>query len=224
MSESTEKGLETVKKPLYATVGAGDAVVQAFADVVAKARERAENTSTDVSGRVEEARERFAALPADLQEQIESLRERLAGLPSELPEELAELREKFTVEELRAVAERYLKVALDLYADLAERGEETVERLRTRPVVEERIGRVEGLVDDALARTKDVREQATKLANKVTGRAEDAADDAVEKVEEAAAAVKKAVAKKAPAKKAAPAKAPAKKAPAKKAPAKKSTS
>lgn len=147
MSESKDRAIETVKKPLYATVGAGDAAAQAVADVVAKVRERAETTSTDVSGRVEEARERFATLSTDVREQIETLRQRL-GLPSELPE-WAELREKFTVEELRKVAEEYRRGAADLYADLVERGEGAVERLRTRPGLEQRIERAEDTGDAA---------------------------------------------------------------------------
>ncbi len=225
------ENLDNVKKPIYATVGAGDVVVQAVADVVAQVRTRAENTSTDVSGRVEEARERIAAVPADIQEQVTALRERLAGLPSELPEDLAELREKFTVEELRRVAEAYLKVATDLYADLAERGESTVERLRTQPAVSDRIERAEGIYNEAVNRTTEALglvsdrtrtagDQAVKFANKVAGRAEETADAVAEEVEEAATEVKK-TAKKAAAKATPAKKAPAKKAPAKKAPAKK---
>lgn len=84
----------TVTKPLYATVGAGDAIYASVLDTVEKVRTRA--AAVDVSGRVEEARERFANLPADLQEQVEVVRQRISALPSELPEDLAELREKAT--------------------------------------------------------------------------------------------------------------------------------
>ena len=124
------KIVENIKTPFYAAVGTGDLVVQAVADVVSQVRARAENTNTDVSGRIDEARERWANLPTEVLEGVEQLRERLAALPSELPEELAELRERFTPEELRKVAEAYLKVASDLYVALAERGEEAVERIR----------------------------------------------------------------------------------------------
>lgn len=227
MSEAKDKN---VTKPLYATVGATDLAIQAVAEVVAKVRERAENTSTDVSGRVDEARERFSTIPADVQDQIDALRDRLAGLPAELPDELAELREKFTVDELRRVADSYLKVAVDLYADLAERGEGAVERLRTKPSVDARIEKAEGFYSDAVSlteealgkvseRTRAVGEQAVKFAGRASTKAEEAADDAADTVDEVKATVaKKASAKKAPAKKVAPAKkAPAKKAPAKKA-------
>jgi heparin binding hemagglutinin HbhA len=149
----TEKNA-TVTKPLLATVGAGDALYAAVNDVVAQVRERA--VTTDVQARVEEARERFATVPADVQAQFESLRERLSGLPSELPEDLAELREKFTAEELRTLAEKYYRQALDLYADLAVRGEEAIERLRANHLVEERIGKVETIYGDAVSRAEDV--------------------------------------------------------------------
>ena len=178
MSEAKDKN---VTKPLYATVGATDLAIQAVAEVVAKVRERAENTSTDVSGRVDEARERFSTIPADVQDQIDALRDRLAGLPAELPDELAELREKFTVDELRRVADSYLKVAVDLYADLAERGEGAVERLRTKPSVDARIEKAEGFYSDAVSlteealgkvseRTRAVGEQAVKFAGRASTR------------------------------------------------------
>ncbi|MFF2028582.1 hypothetical protein ACFVW2_43285, partial [Streptomyces sp. NPDC058171] len=57
--------------------------------------------------------------------------------PSELPG-WAQVREAFTVEELRKNYDEYRKGAVDLYADLAERGAGTVQRLRTRPGVDER--------------------------------------------------------------------------------------
>jgi heparin binding hemagglutinin HbhA len=193
MTEPTT--IDGVRKPLFATVGAYDAAYEAIADLVTQVRERAENTSTDVSGRVDDARERFATLPADVQEQIEALRERLAALPSELPEDIAELREKFTTEELRKAAESYLKVALDLYSDLAVRGEETVERLRTKPTVSERIEKVEGLYNDAVNQTQDalakvseqarsVGEQAAKLTGRYSAKGEEVVAEATDAVAE----------------------------------------
>ncbi len=50
------KIVENIKTPFYAAVGTGDLVVQAVADVVSQVRARAENTNTDVSGRIDEAR------------------------------------------------------------------------------------------------------------------------------------------------------------------------
>ncbi|MGW0184097.1 heparin-binding hemagglutinin, partial [Nocardia sp. NPDC003345] len=146
----TEKN--TTAKPLFATVGATDAVYAAVVDAVTQVRERA----TDVNGRVDTARERFAGLPADVQTQFEQIRTRLSELPSELPEDLAELREKFTTEELRRLAEQYYRQVLDLYADLAVRGEETVDRLRTNHLVDEQVGRVESFYKDASVRAEEV--------------------------------------------------------------------
>ncbi|PXX65061.1 heparin binding hemagglutinin HbhA [Nocardia tenerifensis] len=222
----TDKTNPTVTKPLLATVGAGDAIYAAVTDVVTQVRERA--ASTDVSARVEEARERFAHVPADVQAQFETLRERLAGLPSELPEDLAELREKFTSEELRALADKYYRQVLDIYADLAVRGEETVERLRANHLVEERIERVESLYKDAATRAEDVLDRVNGLLGRpakveetpgepvvdaevvtVTTETAPAADDVAPAAPKVAApaAKKAAPAKKAPAKKAAPKKA-----------------
>lgn len=177
-----------LRTSLYAAVGAGDAVVQAVADVVVQVRERAENPQFDVSDRVETARERIAAVPADLTETIEALRARLGDLPAELPEELADLRERFSAEELRKVAEAYLKVASDLYAAFAERGEETIDRLRQQPAVEERLGRAEAafgdvvdLTEDALGtvarQTRAVGEQAAKFAGLTADRITDTATE-----------------------------------------------
>ncbi|MGN2635620.1 heparin-binding hemagglutinin [Nocardia takedensis] len=168
----TEKNA-TVTKPLFAAVGAGDAVYAAAVDVVTQVRERA--ATTDVSARVEEARGRIATVPADVQAQFESLRGRLAGLPSELPEDLAELREKFTAEELRVLAEKYYRQVLDAYADLAVRGEETYGRLRANHLVEDRIVRVEGLYKDAAGRA----EEAIGRVNGLLGRTKETVESAV---------------------------------------------
>ncbi|MEV6137338.1 heparin-binding hemagglutinin [Nocardia sp. NPDC051990] len=204
-------------KPLFATVGAGDAVYTAVVDAVAQLRERA--VSADVSGRVEEARERFAHVPADVRAQFESLRERLSGLPSELPEDLAELREKFTSEELRALAEKYYTQVRDLYSDLAVRGEETVERMRANHLVEDQIERVETLYKDAASRAED----ALAKVNELIGRpAEEEEAAEVEPVVEAEVIEVTTETEPEPVTDgAAPETAPAKKAPAKKAAAKK---
>ncbi|MBF6196137.1 MULTISPECIES: heparin-binding hemagglutinin [Nocardia] len=220
----TEKNA-TVTKPLLATVGAGDALYTAVNDAFAQVRERA--AATEVQARVEEARERFANVPADVQDRFESLRERLSGLPSELPDDLAELREKFTAEELRALAEKYYRQALDLYADLAVRGEEAIERLRANQVVDERIGKVETLYGDAVSRAEDVLERVNGLLGRPVKAEVEVEADAVADpapVVEAEVVEVTTEATPAPVTNGAPKKAPAKKAAtpvAKKAPAKK---
>lgn len=218
----TETKIPTaVAKPIYASVGAGDTVYAQVKDLVDKLRDRA--ATADVSGRVEEARERFANLPADAQAQFETLRTRVSTLPSELPDDLAELREKLTPEELRRLADQYLHQLLDLYADLAARGEETVERLRTsNPAFEERFAQVETLYSDVVSRTEDVVGKVSEQVSPLIGRAAKTAEEAEETLEGEIVEVTTETApegngpaKKAPAKKAAPA--AAKKAPAKKA-------
>ncbi|MEU4413575.1 heparin-binding hemagglutinin [Nocardia salmonicida] len=212
----TEK-TATVAKPLFATVGAGDAIYAAVNDVVADVRGRV--GAADAKARVEEARERIANVPADVQAQFDTLRDRISGLPSELPEDLAELREKFTPEELRKLAEQYYRQALDIYADLAVRGEETVDRLRANQAVDEQIGRVETLYKDASARAEDALTKVNDLLGRTKAEAEAVADkvEAVVDAEVVAVTTEPAPAK--PAAAPAPKKAPAAKkaAPAKKA-------
>ncbi|MEV5651887.1 heparin-binding hemagglutinin [Nocardia sp. NPDC052254] len=212
----------TVTKPIYATVGAGDALYAAVNDIVDRVRDRA--VTVDVNTRVEEARERLSNLPADVQDQIETLRGRLSGLPSELPDDLAELRERFTSDELRKLVDQYYHQLVDLYADLAVRGEETVDRLRTNPGFDERFDKVEGIYSDVVTRAEDVLTKVSDQARGLLGKTADPADEqdvavvdaevvtvttetaaepaAAQVDEEPVAPVKKAPAKKAPAKKA----------------------
>ncbi|RDI52063.1 heparin-binding hemagglutinin [Nocardia mexicana] len=207
----------TVTKPLYATVGAGDALYTAVNDLVEKVRERA--ATADVTGRVEEARERLSNLPADVQEQFESLRQRLTGLPSELPDDVAELRERLTPEELRRLVDQYYHQLVDYYQDLAARGEETVGRLRSENTTfDEQFGRVEGILDDVVTRAEDVFGKVTDQTRGLLGqKVADEADEAEPVVD---AEVVKVTTEPTPATNGPAKKAPAKKAPAKAAPAK----
>ncbi|MFB8005368.1 heparin-binding hemagglutinin [Nocardia sp. NPDC056000] len=218
MTEPTRTA--TVTKPIYATVGAGDAIYASVLDTIDKVRTRA--AAADVNGRVEEARERFANLPADAKGQVDVVRQRIAALPSELPEDLAGLREKATPEELRKLVDQYYHQLLDLYADLAARGEETVEKIKTsNPAFEERFGQVESLYTDLVNQAQDVIGKVSDQVAPLLGGAKEAAAEVEETVEaevvgvttesepapvaEPVAPAKKAPAKKAPAKKAAPA-------------------
>lgn len=146
----TNTSYDYVTKPLYATVGAGDALYTAVIDAISTVRGRAGSASTDVGGQVDKLREQFAKLPAELQTQATELRERL-GL-TELPKDLTELRAQLKSEELRKTADTYVKSALDYYGELSSRGEETVTRLRA----DERVGKVEGYVSDAFAKITDL--------------------------------------------------------------------
>ncbi len=211
----------TVTKPIYATVGAGDALYAAVNDIVDRVRDRA--ATVDVNTRVEEARERLSNLPADVQDQIETLRGRLSGLPSELPDDLAELRERFTSEELRKLVDQYYRQLVDLYADLAVRGEETVDRLRTNPGLDERFDKVEGIYSDVVTRAEDVLNKVSDQARGLIGKtAESATENGVPVVDaEVVAVTTEATSEPVAEPVAQEAAAPAKKAPAKKAPAKK---
>ena len=219
--------------PVYAAVGAADLAYQRVNEVIAQLRERTEAATEKAQARYEAAAEnaqaRYEAATGQAQERIAEARERLQALPEEFPADIEGLREKFTPEELRKVAEAYIEVATDIYNSLAERGEDAVERLRSQPLVEENLSRVEKAYADA----QQLTEEALGTVSSRTRAVGERAAKLVGKEEEKATAAKKApakkatAAKKAPAKKAAPAKAPAKKAtaakkaPAKKAPAKK---
>ena len=166
---------DTVTKPLYATVGAGDALYNAVNELFDKARDRAGNP--DVGGRVDEARERLSNLPADAQEQFATLRRRLSDLPAELPDDLAELREKLTAEELRRVADRYYRQLRDTYSDLASRGTQTVDRLRAENVTfDEQFGRVEDLYGDVVNRAEDAFDRVSGQARGLFGQDDEASD------------------------------------------------
>ncbi|MEU6564256.1 heparin-binding hemagglutinin [Nocardia nova] len=210
----------TVTKPIYATVGAGDALYAAVNDIVDRVRDRA--ATVDVNTRVEEARERLSNLPADVQDQIETLRGRLTGLPSELPDDLAELRERFTSDELRKLVDQYYRQLVDLYSDLAVRGEETVDRLRTNPGFDERFDKVEGIYSDVVTRAEDVLNKVSDQARGLLGKTAEAAEEVAPVVDAEVVAVTTEATSEPVAEESAPAakKAPAKKAPAKKAPVK----
>lgn len=92
--------------------------------------------------------------------------------------EWEELRAKFTIAEVRKLTEEYRKSVLDYYADLAERGEGTVDRLRSHPSVEPRVERVETFYRDAVAKTEDVVEKVSERARDLVGR-ESATADAI---------------------------------------------
>lgn len=220
-----DRGLAT---PIYAAVGAGDLALQQVGEVLAQLRERAESAQA----RVEETRGR-----------IEETRDRISALPEEIPTNIDDLRSRFSSEELRKVAEAYIEVATSIYNSLAQRGEETVERLRHQPEFQDNIVKAEKAYNDAVDLTEDalgtissqtraVGERAAQLANLASGRVAGAAGTVEAKargskdspgaiLEELAEPDDEAPATPAPAKKAAAKKAPAKKAPAKKAPAKK---
>ena len=223
----------TLANPLYVAVGAGDYAYQQVTDKLTEIRERTETAAEKAQARLEA--------------RFEETKTRVEALPEEVPS-VEELRAKLTVDELRKIADPYVDKATEFYNSLAERGEAAVEKLRTRPVVQENLTRAEKAYNDAVDLTEDalgvvssqtrlVGDRAAKIAGRVSGKVEDAAvaieeagatlkseaDDVAEEISGAAGTVeaKGRTANASPAKKIAAAKkAPAKKAPAKKAPAK----
>ncbi|HVQ97828.1 MAG TPA: heparin-binding hemagglutinin [Mycobacterium sp.] len=207
--------IDELRTPLLAALGAADLALATVNELLSELRDRAGETRTDTRSRVEESRARLTRLQEDL------------------PAQLRELRGRFTPEELRSAAEGYVEAASTRYAELVERGEAALERLRSQQGgLEDVSALAEGYVDQAVeltqealgtvaSQTRAVGERAAKLVGIELPKKDEPA------AQKAPAPVKKAPAKKAPAKKAAPpapVKQPAaKKAPGKKAPGKKVT-
>jgi heparin binding hemagglutinin HbhA len=188
MAEKNQPTIDNLRTPLLAAVGAADLALATVNELVANLRERAGEATADASTRVEETRERLNKLQEDL------------------PKEFGELRERFTSEELREAAERYLEAATTTYNNLVERGEAALERLRSQPAFEGNVAKGQGYLDDAVERTGHA---LGTVASQTRAAGERAAKligvELPKKTEAAAASVKKAVnkttAKKQPAKK-----------------------
>src|ERR1700742_2616611 len=201
MADNTNPSIDDLKAPLLAALGAADLALATVNDLLAELRDRAEETRTTTSSRVEESRAR------------------LTKLQEELPEQLRDLRDRFTADELRSAAEGYVEAATSRYNELVERGEAALERLRSQSGLDEVSGRAEGYVDQAVELTQEALGTVASQTRAVGERAAKLVGiDLPKKTEDTTKKAQKSIAKKAPAKKA-----PAKKAPAKKAPAKKVT-
>jgi heparin binding hemagglutinin HbhA len=215
--------IDELRTPLLAALGAADLALATVNELLSELRDRAGETRTDTRSRVEDSRARLTRLQEDL------------------PAQLRELRGRFTPEELRSAAEGYVEAASTRYAELVERGEAALERLRSQQGgLEDVSALAEGYVDQAVeltqealgtvaSQTRAVGERAAKLVGiELPKKAEPAAKKSPASAKKSTApAKKKAPAKKAPAKKAVAAtpvkQTAAKKAPAKKTPAKKVT-
>ncbi|UPG68953.1 heparin-binding hemagglutinin [Gordonia hongkongensis] len=165
--------------PLYAAVGAGD---YAFAQVTEK---------------LTELRERTEAAAETAQSRFDEAKTRIGSLSEEVPSDLDELRGKLTAEELKRLADPYVEKAYGFYTSLAERGEATLERLRTKPLVQENLSRAEKVYNDAVDLTEDalgVVSTQTRLvgdrAAKLAGRASEQVEDVAVAIEEAGSSVK----------------------------------
>jgi heparin binding hemagglutinin HbhA len=215
--------IDELRTPLLAALGAADLALATVNELLSELRDRAGETRSDTRSRVEDSRARLTRLQEDL------------------PAQLRGLRGRFTPEELRSAAEGYVEAASTRYAELVERGEAALERLRSQQGgLEEVSALAEGYVDQAVeltqealgtvaSQTRAVGERAAKLVGIELPRKEEPKTEVAKKSPAPAkkAPAKKVPAKKAPAEKAAAAtpvkQSAAKKAPAKKAPAKKVT-
>ncbi len=147
MAEKNQPTIDDLRTPLLAAVGAADLALATVNELVANLRERRAGEATaDASTRADKTRER-------LNTRVEQTRERLNKLQEYLPKEFGELRERFTSEELREAAERYLRAATTTYNNLVERGEAALERLRSQPTIEGNVAKGQGYLDDAVERT-----------------------------------------------------------------------
>lgn len=188
MAEKNQPTIDNLRTPLLAAVGAADLALATVNELVANLRERAGEATADASTRADKTRERLNKLQEDL------------------PKEFGELRERFTSEELREAAERYLEAATTTYNNLVERGEAALERLRGQPAFEGNVAKGQGYLDDAVERTGHA---LGTVASQTRAAGERAAKligvELPKKTEAAAASLKKAAnkttAKKQPAKK-----------------------
>ncbi len=196
-------------------------------------RAAAETAQSRLEARYSETKALITDLPETAQSRFDEAKTRIGSLQEEVPAEIEEIRGKLTTEELKKLADPYVEKATEFYNSLAERGEATLERLRTKPVVQENLTRVEKVYNDAVDLTEDalgvvssqtrlVGERAAKLAGRVSDEVEDVAvaiesvgsdikeqaDDAAKEIDGAAGTVeaKTRTAKASPAKKVAEAK------------------
>lgn len=194
---------QTLKTPLFATIGAGDYAYEAVAEVIEKLRAAATDASKDFDARVAEAKAKF-------EDATDTATSKLTEAKDGLPKDVDELRAKFTADELRKVAAAYIQVATDIYDSLAERGETAVERIKSGSVIEDAteqatkaynsaVELTESSLGQVATATKQVGERAAKLVGRAGDEVEAAAENAEAAVEEttakAATAVKKAAPK-----------------------------
>lgn len=173
--------VEQARTPLMVALGAGDLATQAMRDALDKVRAR-------IAERAESAK---------------------TGV-NELPNDLGELREKLDPAELRKRIDGYTKSAQHLYSSLADRGENTFDRLRSQPQVQRAwsqmetaqdrvnsaMGEMRDLADDMLGRvsrtTRSTGEKAARTTERV---AADAAETVQGAAEETAATIRERAAK-----------------------------
>jgi heparin binding hemagglutinin HbhA len=150
--------VEQARTPFMAALGAGDLATQAMRDALEKVRTR-------------------------LAERAESAK---TGV-NELPSDLGELREKLDPAELRKRIDGYTKSAQHLYSSLADRGENTFDRLRSQPQVQRAWSQVETAQERVNTAMGDVREMADEMLGRVSRTTRSAGEKAARATEKGAA-------------------------------------
>lgn len=156
-SQAIGGAVEQARTPLLAALGAGDLAAHAVADTVNKVREQ-------------------------LNERAEAAR----ASANDLPGDLDELRDRIDPSELRRRVDAYTRSAVQLYGYLADRGEETLDRLQTQDQVQRawsQVGTAGDRVEDAVG---EVRDKADDVLGKVTRSSRSTGEKAAEATERVA--------------------------------------
>ncbi|WP_051314151.1 MULTISPECIES: hypothetical protein [Actinoalloteichus] len=133
--------LSQARTPLLAVLGAGDVAARTVRDALERARK-------ELAERAEAAKDGIGELQLDT----------------------GQWREKFDPAELRKLVDAYSEAAVRIYGTLAERGEETLGRLRAQPRVQQAFDQVGAGVDTAQERVETVVEDVRELADDVLGK------------------------------------------------------
>lgn len=107
------------------------------------------------------------------------LSERAETARHELPNDLDELREKLDPAELRKFVDQYTHSALQLYSYLADRGEETLDRMQAEPRVQqvrERVETAQGKIDDAVGEVRELADDVLGTVSPARADSEEQAD------------------------------------------------
>ncbi|NYH78727.1 heparin binding hemagglutinin HbhA [Actinopolyspora biskrensis] len=162
-----ETAYQQARGPLVAALGAGDIAAHAVAETAQRVRDQISDCAN-------------------------AARESTAGTPSDL----GELRDRLRSGELRKLLDHYRDSAVQVYGYCGERGERTLEQLRTRPEVQrtrDQVGqaqhRVEEVVDGAWEVADDVLGKVStttrSFGEKAARTTENVAEETAEKVNEA---------------------------------------
>ncbi|KAA2264890.1 hypothetical protein F0L68_07410 [Solihabitans fulvus] len=141
LRKAGEQAAAAARTPLLAALGAGDLAAKAVIDALSKAKSRLDERAGAAKSAVDE-----------------------------LPTDFGGLRDKLDPAELRKLLDAYTQSALHLYQYLAERGEETLDRLRTQPQLKRAFEQVGDAVDVAQHRVEEAAGEARVLADDVLGK------------------------------------------------------